>query len=186
MPIFFILSIVSIVSRCVIFKKHDIKWWKGLIPVYNIYTIGKICDSKKLGIANAISQTVLFIVFFLCFGFEIYLISEYAMNVDDQTFDQAYVVVVPENIANIAIVSKYILVGIAAITFGFWCLMMWQFIKVHKKSAWWILLWAIIPPIAYAAFALSNDVYINGQLYTSERVISSTVVEHKKKKVRRK
>ena len=176
--LFFILLIICAVSRCIIFKKRDVKWWKGLIPAYNTYTMGKICDSKKLGLINAIIQTILFIYFFFCFGFELYLISEYAMNVNLETYQQAYVVV-PENIANIAIASKYILVGISAIAFGFWCLMMWQFIKVHKKNAWWIIVWAIIPAIAYAAFAISNDVYINGQLYTSERVIATN--ENKKK-----
>lgn len=184
MEIIAIFFIVCAVCRCVMFKKRDAHWWQGIIPAYCIYKLGKLCGTKKLGLVNAIVQSVLFIFFFFCFGFELYLISEYTMNVDAETFSYAYVVV-PENIAHIAIALKYILVVLAAIAFGFWCMMMWQFIKVHRKSAWWILLWAIIPVIPYVVFAISNDVYIDGCLYTSKRVLSE-IDKQLPKKVKKK
>ena len=187
MEILAIFSIICAISRCVIFKKRDVRWWQGIIPFYSVYKMGKICNAKKLGLINAISQAVLAIYFFFCFGFELYLVSEYTMNIDAQTFTQAYVVV-PENIANIAIWSKYILVAMTAIAFGFWCMLSWQIIKVHQKNSWWILIWAIIPTISYAALAVSNDVYIDGKLYTSERVLSNKIVKSddtSKKKLKR-
>lgn len=171
MEIIAIFSIICAICRCVIFKKRDAHWWQGIIPAYCTYKLGKLCDAKKLGLTNAIVQSVLFVFFFFSFGFELYLMSEYTVNIDAETFSYAYVVV-PENVAHIAIASKYILVGLAAIAFGFWCMMMWKFIKVHAKSSWWILPWAIIPVVPYAVFAISNDVYIDGHLYTSKRVLS--------------
>lgn len=174
MPIILIFSFICAICRCVIFQKRDCRWWQGLIPIYSIYKFGKIHNARKLGIANAIIQPILYAVFFLCFAYEIYLLQNFSINVADGDFTQAFVIV-PEQEATIAMISKYVLLAVAAVAFILWCLLAWKIIKVHERSAWWILLWGIIPVIPYIVYAVSNDVYIDGKLYTSKRVLKTRV-----------
>ena len=41
--------VLDTVLRCILFKEIGIKWWKGLIPLYNRYELGKTVEDKSLG-----------------------------------------------------------------------------------------------------------------------------------------
>ena len=164
---------ISIIARCILINKHDIKWWKGLIPGYNKYILGKISNKKKLGIINAILHPILFIYFIACFIFEVWIMREYSSQViipTNANMDSKVYLSVPDNIANIALYSKYGLILLSIVTMIVWCMMMWEFTKIHKRSPWWILLWFSIPVIPYCAFAMSNEVVIDGKRYKYQKV----------------
>lgn len=165
--------LISIITRCILLKKHNIKWWKGLVPGYNKYLLGKISNKEKLGKINAILHPFFTIYLFACFVFEMWILQEYSSQVLIPTnveMDSKIYLSVPDTIANIAIWSKYLLIVVGLVTLVVWCMMMWEFTKIHKRSAWWILLWFSIPAIPYCAFAMSNEVVIDGKRYKYERV----------------
>lgn len=169
-----LLTLVCMICRCVIFKKRDIPVIKAIIPGVNKYTLGMLVKSKKLAIMNGIAHTVFWIYFWVCFGFEMWMLSNFAVTVQnpkDGTSQSIVQVVVPENIANIAVWSKYILIAIAVFTIVVWCMMMWKFTMQHKRNPWWILLWAAIPAIPYIYFACISDVVsIDGKRYKLQKV----------------
>lgn len=175
MTIGFIMALVCvcIACRCIIFKKHEVKWIWGLVPGANKYKLGKIVNSKKLGLAVAITHVLLAITFTLCFGFEIWIIKTYTATikipVKDTTISKVEVVV-PKDVANLAVWSKYVLIIIAAIALILWCILMWKFTIRHDRNPWWIMLWAIIPVIPYIAFASSQTVVIDGKKYKLQKV----------------
>ena len=169
-----ISTVICAICRCIMFKKRDIKWYKALIPGVNKYLIGKIAGLKKLAVANGIATTVFWLYFYACFGYELWIIQNYAVGVQtpyDASQGSMIQVAVPKNIANIAIWSKYILIAVALITLILWCMMMWKFTLKHKRSPWWILLWASIPVIPYIYFSCISDVVsIDGKRYIIKKV----------------
>ena len=169
----FILLIICVICRIIIFKKRDVKPWQALIPAYNKYKLGRLAKAKKLGIINAIAHTVFDVFFIFCFTFEFWIITNYADYIqvpEDGVSDSVIRVAVPDTVANIAIYSKYILIILAIFTFVVWCMMMWKFTIAHKKSPWWILLWAVIPVIPYIYFAAISDVLsIDGKRYSIQK-----------------
>lgn len=171
-----ITIIICIVARGFIFSKHDIKPIKTIIPGYNKYLLGKICGKKKLGLLNAILLPICDIWFLFCTGYEQWIMQNYTEYVQvpyDTNINSTFEVVVPKDVANIAIYSKYILLGIAAICMVSWIILMWNFTKASKRSYWWILLWIAIPVIPYCAFAITKDIYIDGKHYTIKKVLDS-------------
>lgn len=169
-----LLSFICAICRSIIFKKRDIKWWKSFVPGYNKYLLGKLVQDKKLAIANAIAHTFFWLYFWACFGYELWIISNYAVGIQNPIngVEQSVVqVAVPENVANIAIWSKYILIAVALVTLILWCMMMWKFTIKHKRNPWWIVLWAALPVIPYIYFAnISDVVSIDGKRYSIQKV----------------
>jgi len=156
------------------FKKRDLSVKKAMLPGVNKYWIGRLVGNKKLGIANGIAQVGFWTYFWACFGYEIWLIQNYATYVTVPTDNNAFSrveVALPENLANIAIWSKYILIAFAVVTIILWCIMMWKFTIQHKRNPWWICLWAVIPVIPYIYFAYISDVVsIDGKRYSIQKV----------------
>lgn len=167
-------TFACIIARCIIFKKREINWWKALIPGYNKYIFGNtICNKPKLGLLMSLLQPMLSIIFFLTFSFELWIMKTYTTQVlvpVNANLDSKVYVSMPDNISTLAIVSKYVLIAFALATIIVWCMMMWNFIKIQKRSPWWILLWAVIPVIPYCAFAISNEVVINKKKYILKKV----------------
>lgn len=165
---------IDALARCIIFKKRDIKWWKALIPGYNKYLLGKLSDNKRLGKINMILVPFTIIYFLACFLFETWIIKSYSYQViiPYQASQASQISVkVPDYIANVAIYSKYALIILVVIAMVYWTKLMYNFTKLHQKSNWLVLFWALCPPISYIYFAITKDTYINGKLYTMERVI---------------
>ena len=60
---------------------------------------------------------------------------------------------VPENVANVAIYSKYILLAkVATLSIMLWARLLWKFIIYQKSNYWWIILWVMIPVIPLCIF----------------------------------
>lgn len=169
-----ILTIICAFCRFIIFKKRDIRGVTALIPGYNKYKIGKLVGNKRLGIANGIAHVVFQLFFIFCFTYELWIIQNYATEIKipaNGITESAIQVNVPQSVANIAIGSKYVLIGLAVITMILWCMMMWKFTMQHKRNPWWIILWACIPVIPYIYFAYINDVVsIDGKRYKLQKV----------------
>ena len=169
-----ILLIVCLICRCIIFSKRGIKCRNAFIPGYNKYKLGLAGGCKKwICILNGIIHPILHIFFIVCFYIEFWIIQNYSTEAtisQDLSTDSRIYVSVPQNIANIAIWSKYILIAIAVIALILWCVMMWKFTMTNKKSPWWILLWAAIPAIPYCYFAATKDFTVDGKRYKMERV----------------
>lgn len=167
-------QIICLICRCIMFKKRDLTIKKALIPGVNKYWLGKLVKSKKLGIANGIAHTVFWLYFCVCFGIELWIMQNYAAYItvptNDSAFSQVHVSL-PENIANLAIWSKYVLIAVGVVTIILWCMMMWKFTIQHKRNPWWICLWAVIPVIPYIYFASISDVVsIDGKRYSLQKV----------------
>lgn len=176
----FALYAVCIICRAIIFNKRDIKAIWAFIPIMNKYKMGKMVGSKKLAIWNMIMHPLLIGTFTFCFGYELWIIKEfaYAIKIPVNGIDMSNIeVVVPDDIALIAIWSKYFLIVVAVVTLIVWLLMMWKFTIQHNRNPWWIMLWAIIPTIPYIVFAASSTVVIDGIKYTVEKVKMENVVK---------
>lgn len=169
-----ICMFISALARCVMFQKRDVKWWKALIPCYNKVILGKMSNSKKIGIINAIMLPVLYIYFLACFGYELWIMENYTQWVRTDptaTNDSLVQVVVPKEVANTAIYSKYVLIGLAAIALICWIIFAIKYVKANKLSYWWMLWWVIVPVVPYCYFAISNKrIVINGKSYEMKRV----------------
>lgn len=167
-------QIICLICRCIIFKKRDVSIKKAILPGVNKYWLGRLVKNKKLGIANCIAQVGFWIYFWFCFGLELWIIQNYTEFITVPTDNNAFSrveVALPENIANLAIYSKYVLIAFAVITIILWCMMMWKFTILHKRSPWWICLWAVIPVIPYIYFACISDVVsIDGKRYSIKKV----------------
>ena len=168
-----LLMIVCALCRCVIFKKRDINPIAALIPILNKYKLGKLTGNKRLGLISGILISIFHLVFLFNFGLELWIIDQYAYTIKQpyNTIDDSQVeAIVTENIANLAIFSKYLLIVSATAALIFWCMMMWRFTMQHDKSPWWILLWAFIPAIPYVYFAFSSIIVIDGKKYIMQKI----------------
>ena len=188
MTIGFILALmcICVACRCILLRKYDVKWVWGLVPGLNKYKLGKLTKSNVLSIILCIMSMLTLAVFGFCFGYEIWIIKNYSTQIKipvNGSNLSKIEVVVPNDVANIAIWSKYILIGVAAVTLIFWCIIMWKFTIQQNRNPWWIMLWAIIPVIPYIVFAASSNVVIDGKKYKLQRV---AVEEEKTETVERK
>lgn len=167
-----IATFFSLICRGIIFQKRDVSWFCTLIPGFNKYKLGKLAGTKKLGIINAIAHTITYLISVIYIGFEFYLIQTYA--------DKAYLskdgtsaittIQVPAEAAELATFLKNAFIVCGIITMILWCMMMWKFTLLHKKSPWWILLWAMCPIIPYIYFAAIPEMVIDGKHYILQRV----------------
>lgn len=167
------LCVICTICRAIIFKKHDIKPLWAFIPIANKYKLGKMIGSKRLGILNAILHPLTQLTFLFCFGYEIWIIKEYSQTIKvpvDGFSDSAIDVLVPNDVAFIAVWSKYFLIAVAAISIIVWCIMMWKLTMQQERNPWWIMIWAIIPAIAYIFFAASSTVIVNGKKYITKKI----------------
>lgn len=167
-----ILVLICTICKSIIFKKQGIKVIKAFIPCINKYELGMIANTKKLAIANAILGLVFWPYFMVCLGYEIWIMQNYTSNIRMSETTQSLVeVIVPENIANIAVYSKYALIILAIIIMICWCMMMWKYTMYQHKNPWWIVAWAIAPAIAYIYFAFTTTfVDKNGKKYHMKKV----------------
>lgn len=171
----FLLSLISLVCRCILFKKYDLKWWKAIIPGLNKYEIGtKLAKNKKLAIINTIVQTLLYIYSVFYTAVELWVLQTYATAVyvpkDGSTSEAFIQVMVPKDIYNRVETMRVALIIFGAIALIVWCMMMWKFTMQQKRSPWWILLWAAAPIIPYIAFIISKKIIIDGKQYITKRV----------------
>lgn len=173
MEILLILFGVCIVERCFIFFQRDVSFWKALIPGYNKYVLGKLCNCKKLGIATAIFLLLLIGALIGIYNFEVWIVETYASNgVFVNPATGQLILDVPEHIANWLQVFKYVIIGLAACSITAWSWLMLKFSQMHQKSNWWILLWALCPAIPYTMLAFSKQVAMYGKRYTVKKVES--------------
>lgn len=169
----FTLTIICFICKAVIFYKRDVKPIWAFIPFANRYKLGKLVGSKKLAVLHTIFHPLFIFTFIANFGYELWIMKNYmySAQIPENTADMSKIqVVVPNDIANIAIAGKYVLIGVAFIDIVIWCILMWRFTIQHDRNPWWILTWAIIPAIPYTIFALSNTVVIDGKKYTTKRI----------------
>ena len=165
-----VLSIICMICRGIIFKKRDYKWWYTLIPGLNKYKLGKLVNSKKLGITNGILHVITYLAITYYIGLEFYMIY-HASAVHVPTDGSSVVSIeIPKYLAQMAIITRYCIIAIGIITMIFWCMMMWKFTIQQKRNPWWIILWSVVPVIPYIFFAASPDVVINGKHYRLQRV----------------
>lgn len=169
-----ICLLICFITKCIIFNKNDISWWKGLIPGYSIYILGKIGNVKKIKIVNAILLPLAYLYFIACYIFELWIIRNYSVLVrvpNGDTYSSDIRVEVPSWVANLSLTSKYILIGIFLVSIICWSIMMYKFTKYHRRTTWWIVAWAIIPAIPYSYFAISNRIMVDGKPARIEKVI---------------
>lgn len=186
MKVGFLLAIIAVcvICRAIIFKKHEISPIWSFIPIVNKYKLGKLTGSKLLAKLNAIVHPLFFLSFSFSLGLELWIMTEYAYSIQipkDGTSDSIIKVSVPQEVANVDVWSKYILIAVAVIAIVVWCITMWKYTIQHEANPWWILLWAVIPVIPYIAFAASSKTVINGKLYTTKRVEIGDIPKKKKK-----
>ena len=163
-----LLLFICVFCRCLIFRKNNIKTIWAILPIVNKYKFGQIVKSKKLGILNAIFSVLTASIFIFCLGYEIWIIknySQYAAIPTDGVSSTKIEVLVPQDVANIAIWSKYALIIIVTAYLILWAMMMWRFTIQQDRNPWWILCWTLVPVVAYIAFAISNYVVIDGKKY---------------------
>lgn len=169
-----IVLFICAICKCIMFRKRNIKGFLAFIPAVNKYYLGKLINSKKLGLFNAISHTIFWIVFIFCFSYEFYIIENFAdtATISSNYLEQSIISVsVPESVANMAVYSKYVLIVIGIITIIGWAIMMWKFTMQHEKSPWWIIAWVVCPVVAYLYFtALNTFTAIDGKKYTIKKV----------------
>lgn len=164
-----LLTLFCALCRCFIFNRSGIKWWVAFIPGVNKYKIGKLVGSKKLAIYNGISHVVFWLYFTYTFGYELYVLQNYATAVSNDGYGVE--VTVPAEIANVITYTRYATIALAIFVLVGWCMMMWKFTILHKKSPWWIILWAVCPVIPYIYFNLINDfIAIDGKHYMYKKV----------------
>ena len=158
-------------GRCIMFKNRDVKWWIALIPGVNKYFLGKMSGSKKLGIINGIIIPLWYAGLIGIYQFEVWIIQNYYYQAQvDDYLNGRILVIVPENIKNWIIFLKYAMIVLSVLTVVVWSWMMLKFSQLHKKSNWWIILWAVCPAIGYAYFAFYDLISIDGKLYTLKKV----------------
>ena len=169
-----LLTLICAVCRAIMFYKRDLKIWHAFIPGLNKYELGRTVGCKKLAVANGIAHTVFWLYFTACFGYEIWIMQNFAYAIKMPTEEGAMsqvMVEVPTNVAYIASGTKYVLIAFALVTLVLWCMMMWKFTMAHKKNPWWIILWVVVPVIPYVYFsAISDFVSKDGKRYTTQKV----------------
>ena len=174
----FILLICIIIFRGLMFNARDEKWYKTLIPGYNKYVIGKLCDCKKLGIAIAVISCLLFVALISYFSIEIYAIRNYATlaKIPENVNEASTVyVTLPAIYLDVLMGIAYASLGIAVIYLVLWTIMTRKFSLKQNKSSWWMFAWIICPLIPYVYFSVINKtVYIPGTGLVTNVIVRET------------
>lgn len=164
--IIFLAMFTCIVVTCVIFQQRDEKWWYALIPGYNKYIFGKLCNQKKVGTVLAVANLLWDILLVYLVYFEYQLSANYYAGMYDAT---TMILNVPEEMKIQIDVLRIIIMVIAAVYMATWTYVMYKFSAMHGKSPKWVFGWAIAPVFLLCYFALSNKVAMYGKMYVLEK-----------------
>lgn len=162
--IFFVLFICIIIFRGLLFSARDEKWYKTLIPGYNKYILGKLCDAKKLGVIIGVIS-VLFVAALIAYAsVEIYAIQNYATlakipeNINEAS---TIYITLPAMYIDILTGISYGALGLAIIYLTLWIIITRKFSLKQDKTSWWMFGWIICPLIPYVYFSVvDKTVYI--------------------------
>ena len=158
----YIALLVCLVAKCILFANRDIKWWKGLIPFYNIYIFGQTAGKKRLGLEMAILLFTWVGFLLFVYYYEIYIISSYI-----DTYN-AGSLLVPQGTMTSLMIFRCILVALTIVCFVIWEIIAYNFTKRHISDKWkrivMTAIWGIMPAVAYVFFACNKKVYKNGKL----------------------
>ena len=152
-----VILITCTILRAFLFNQRGEKPWKALIPLYNKYILGKLSDSKKLGIITTIFCALTYIAALFSYYVELMMLSLIPSGTDFSTAKvKDYI---PDDLVAINDASKIIMLIFAIIFILSWSLMMRQFSEKNNANTWWILGWAICPIISYIYFIFINNYY---------------------------
>ena len=117
-----LLAIICIVLRAVLFNQRCEKPWKSLIPFYNKYVLGKLCDSKKLGIITMIFSFLTHFCVVFTYYTELIMLSAIPSGTDFSTAKMSDFV--SKDIISIHSASQIILciLSIILIIFKYFCM----------------------------------------------------------------
>lgn len=155
--ILLMLFVVCMVLRGIIFQNRGEMWIKTLIPCYNKYILGKLSDSKKLGLMVAIANALFYIVTFIKVVLESYIvdaINMYATEITESLSD-----IVPQNIITANNICEYVVYVSAGIYFILWVTLMRKFSELQQTSTWWMILWGLCPIVPYIYYTFIYQSY---------------------------
>lgn len=159
--LYFLIMIVALIFRGILFHAREEKWYKTLIPGYNKYILGKLSNSKKLGIASAVLNIITRVYFWIYLSLEIYMIKTYTKSVKVDNGESVLVLDIPQDWLTWMPILAYILIIIAFVTFVLYIIMMRKFSIINGKSSWWMFVWALCPLFGYIYFSVINKtIYI--------------------------
>lgn len=186
MDIILIILLLHTIFRGIIFYKREEKWYKTLFPFFNKYTIGKLCDYKKIGLFTAITNFIFIVCFFIKYAVEFYITEQIYTNLPADTSNFVLEDIVKPEILQLNDIMLWVLVGSALVYFVFWVILMRKFSDVNGTSTWWMVVWGVLPTIAYLYYALiSKKYYIPNEgliSYEIEKVPFKEVKSKVKKK----
>lgn len=156
-----IAYLLAAILRCIVFHKREEKWYKGLIPFYNKYTLGKLCDNKVIGIINGILNFLTIGVFASLIILEYHMLMELPSVIEDaSTFDVYQYISQTEMDFNNGL--QVALGIVAALYFVSWVWLGYRFIKKNGDPVWWILVWILVPDLSYIYYSTHSKMYIPG------------------------
>ena len=164
MELILIILITCTILRAVIFNQRGEKPWKAVIPLYNKYILGKLSDTKKLGIITAIFCALTYIILILSYSIELMMLSLIPSGTEFS--NESFSEYIPDTLTNANDASKILLLLVAIIFVFSWSLMMRKFSEKNKANTWWIIGWAISPIICYIYF-----IFIHKYFYTIDKEI---------------
>lgn len=152
-----ILAIICAILRAVLFNQRGEKPWKALIPFYNKYILGRLCDAKKLGIITTIFCFLTHFSIIFTYYIEITMLSLIPAGTDFSTAKvKDYI---PDDLVTSYHTSQILMLIFMIIFILSWSIMMRQFSEKNNANTWWILGWAICPIVSYIYFTFINNYY---------------------------
>lgn len=186
---YLIILAICVVLRGILFVQRGEKFLLTIVPWYNKYVIGRLCEQKKLGIATAISSALFYLILFGNTVIE-YLIIDSVSGLTIDTEDPSSINLseyVPKELLNYNEIIKAAVFISAILYFVLWVILMYKFTVMNDASTWWFIVWGIAPIISYIYFTAVYHTY-----YTPKEGLISFVTtkaerkERKKKKKKRK
>ena len=185
--IILIFTLLSILFRGKLFKDRDIKYRWTFMPFYNKVILGKLSESKKLGIATATSSFITTMLLGICVYVEYSIWTMLPQGeIDISVFKvEDYV---PQAYITANDVLKILLLIVAAVYFIAWVALMYKFSEKQDASTWWMIAWGIIPIIPYFYFSyIHKSIYIpQDGLVELQKVKVAKQVKTKKGKKKKK
>ena len=169
------IMIADLIIRGVLFSKREEKWYKTLVPGYNRYTIGKLSDSKLVGLIAGISNALFILIFLIYLSLEAYLLENGMLVVQN---DQIVGIAASDTMAFFMnYILPYAWYAMALIAWLSWVILMRKFSIKQGASSWWMFAWAICPIAGYIYFAC-----VRNRMYIPEKGIVDRNIEYKKVK----
>ena len=174
-----LLIIICTILRAVIFNQRGEKAWKSLIPFYNKYVLGKLCDSKKLGIITMVFSCLTYVITMISYSVELMMLSLIPSDTEfSMTKIKEYI---PNNLMTLNDTTKIMMIIFGVVFLFSWSLMMRKFSEKNNANTWWILGWAICPVVSYAYFCFIHPYFYtidkNLVVYNTKTVTTSLVNE---------